>query len=202
MLNSSTAIPIRKVFNLDQPGHLSRTAPLSAPLRSEAEFGYVQRHVRKTSIDERRVSRAAPLQHRHLLSEAASQEESRRLAPSASCPWLCAGHGRSNRGGVERLLLGPAQLPLIPLSLRKCAPSAVSNRYVWRRPYRSDHPFRGSFPTPVQLLANFSASYVRAFPERAVQSHNPRLLNSILDHLFPLRVGVCVDHVHPTAGRR
>jgi len=55
MLHSSTAIPIRKVFNLDQPDHLSRTAPLSAPLRSEAEFGYVQRHVRKTSIDERRV---------------------------------------------------------------------------------------------------------------------------------------------------
>jgi GATA-binding protein, other eukaryote len=55
MLHSSTAIPIRKVFNLDHPDLLSRTAPLSAPIRGDVEFGYVQRHVRKTSIDERRV---------------------------------------------------------------------------------------------------------------------------------------------------
>jgi GATA-binding protein len=58
MMNSSTAIPIRKQILTSDPSssHLSRTAPIVAPIRREAEFGYVQRHVRKTSIDERRVS--------------------------------------------------------------------------------------------------------------------------------------------------
>jgi len=56
MNNSSAAIPIRKQpFNPDQASHLSRTAPIGAPVRRESEFGYEQRHVRKTSIDERRV---------------------------------------------------------------------------------------------------------------------------------------------------
>jgi hypothetical protein len=36
---------------------------LYAPIRTEAEFAYVQRHVRKTSIDERRVS-LPPAPHR------------------------------------------------------------------------------------------------------------------------------------------
>ena len=62
MANSATgptAIPIRRHANPnDQELHISRA---SMPVhhnnaRNEAEFGYVQRHVRKTSIDERRVS--------------------------------------------------------------------------------------------------------------------------------------------------
>jgi GATA-binding protein len=56
MMNSSAAIPIRKqVYNNEQAPHLSRTAPVPAPIRRDPEFGYVQRHVRKTSIDERKV---------------------------------------------------------------------------------------------------------------------------------------------------
>jgi GATA-binding protein len=61
MANSRTAvaaaIPIRRASNLEQDLKLARTAPVAAPMRKrETEFGYVQRHVRKTSIDERRVS--------------------------------------------------------------------------------------------------------------------------------------------------
>jgi len=53
----STAIPIRKSFGIEQDSHLCRTAPQSAPIRGPNDFGYVQRHARKTSIDERRVCR-------------------------------------------------------------------------------------------------------------------------------------------------
>ncbi|KAF2668942.1 hypothetical protein BT63DRAFT_413422 [Microthyrium microscopicum] len=50
----STSIPIRKTSSQDQDYQLSRTAPINAPIRPGTDFGYVQRHVRKTSIDERR----------------------------------------------------------------------------------------------------------------------------------------------------
>jgi GATA-binding protein len=63
MLNSavgaSHSIPIRKSVNpMEQELHLSRASmPVHQVVtQNEAEFGYVQRHVRKTSIDERRVS--------------------------------------------------------------------------------------------------------------------------------------------------
>jgi len=57
MLGSS-AIPIRKTFNAEQDALIARTAPIGAPIMLGTDFGYVQRHVRKTSIDERRVSLA------------------------------------------------------------------------------------------------------------------------------------------------
>ena len=59
----ASAIPIRKQSNLgDEDLHISRaSAPTIPPaIRKEGEFGYVQRHVRKTSIDERRVSVGSP----------------------------------------------------------------------------------------------------------------------------------------------
>lgn len=63
MLNSaigaSHSIPIRKSVNpMEQELHLSRASmPVQQVIaQNEVEFGYVQRHVRKTSIDERRVS--------------------------------------------------------------------------------------------------------------------------------------------------
>jgi GATA-binding protein len=62
MANSATlgsvGIPIRRQSNMnDQDLHISRaTMPVNQHLTEpETEFGYVQRHVRKTSIDERRV---------------------------------------------------------------------------------------------------------------------------------------------------
>src|ERR1700753_3213557 len=56
----STGIPIRNSSQQsEQALHLSRASAPSVPppiISREPEFGYVQRHVRKTSIDERRVS--------------------------------------------------------------------------------------------------------------------------------------------------
>lgn len=55
---AASAIPIRKQNQVEEGLHISRaSAPaFPRPIRREDEFGYVQRHVRKTSIDERRVS--------------------------------------------------------------------------------------------------------------------------------------------------
>lgn len=65
MANSiAPGIPIRKQNQLlDQDLHISRaSAPIVPPhIRRETEFAYVQRHVRKTSIDERRVRSALVL---------------------------------------------------------------------------------------------------------------------------------------------
>jgi GATA-binding protein len=62
MANSATSgtigIPIRRTSNMnDQELYISRASMPVNPQnnRSENDFGYVQRHVRKTSIDERRV---------------------------------------------------------------------------------------------------------------------------------------------------
>lgn len=56
---TAPAIPIRKANQShDQNLSLARASAPSVPptINREDEFGYVQRHVRKTSIDERRVS--------------------------------------------------------------------------------------------------------------------------------------------------
>lgn len=62
MNNSMAAgIPIRKQSQLLDDGlHISRASAPSQPpnVPKESEFGYVRRHVRKTSIDERRVRSA------------------------------------------------------------------------------------------------------------------------------------------------
>jgi len=56
---TASALPIRKQQHLQiQDDHIAHaSAPTIAPaaLQQNVEFGYVQRHVRKTSIDERRV---------------------------------------------------------------------------------------------------------------------------------------------------
>ena len=60
---AASAIPIRKQSHLgDEELRMSRSSAPAIPpaIRKEAEFSYVQRHVRKTSIDERRVSDESP----------------------------------------------------------------------------------------------------------------------------------------------
>lgn len=55
---TASAIPIRKQQQIqDQDVHVSRASAPSVPptVLNKDEFGYVQRHVHKTSIDERRV---------------------------------------------------------------------------------------------------------------------------------------------------
>jgi len=56
---AASAIPIRKQLQLQDDDFVSRaSAPTVAPTAKIGgdDFAYVQRHVRKTSIDERRVS--------------------------------------------------------------------------------------------------------------------------------------------------
>lgn len=68
---AASAIPIRKQSQLgDEELHISRaSAPAIPPaIRKNGEFGYVQRHVRKTSIDERRVCGTPISQGRDLRS--------------------------------------------------------------------------------------------------------------------------------------
>jgi GATA-binding protein, other eukaryote len=68
----ASAIPIRRQSQMSaQDDHMSRaSAPVIPPnIRKEPEFGYVQRHVRKTSIDERRVSFALVLPWRDYQAE-------------------------------------------------------------------------------------------------------------------------------------
>ncbi|EKG17886.1 Zinc finger GATA-type protein [Macrophomina phaseolina MS6] len=60
---TAPAIPIRKQSQLnDQTLHISRASAPSVPpaVIRDNEFGYVQRHVRKTSIDERRPPKRKP----------------------------------------------------------------------------------------------------------------------------------------------
>lgn len=61
---SATApgIPIRRPSQTNDQDLLLRASAPSVPpaVQRGSEFGYVQRHVRKTSIDERRVSRTEP----------------------------------------------------------------------------------------------------------------------------------------------
>lgn len=64
----ASAIPIRRDVRAQDDSHLARASAPSVPpaINHTDEFGYVQRHVRKTSIDERRVSLLStlvPLQH-------------------------------------------------------------------------------------------------------------------------------------------
>ena len=63
---TASAIPIKKQRELqNQELHLSRASAPSVPPtenRGRNEFGYVQKHIRKTSIDERRVSNATRLE--------------------------------------------------------------------------------------------------------------------------------------------
>jgi GATA-binding protein len=60
---TAPAIPIRKANQSHDQNHALAHAsapPVPPIINREHEFGYVQRHVRKTSIDERRVSPLSP----------------------------------------------------------------------------------------------------------------------------------------------
>ena len=83
---TASAIPIKQQQRIQaEELQLSRaSAPSIAPLehsRSDREFGYVKRHVRKTSIDERRVCVRHQL-HESMLTIVATQKASRGVATS------------------------------------------------------------------------------------------------------------------------
>jgi GATA-binding protein len=88
---TAPAIAIRKPNQAnDHALALARASAPSVPplINRENEFGYVPRHVRKTSIDERRVSplsaHAPPTFPVHTLTLSASQAARRGIAPGAA----------------------------------------------------------------------------------------------------------------------
>ena len=87
---SASAIPIKKQRGLrDQELHISRASAPSVPPaqnRSKNEFSYVQRHVRKTSIDERRVSIRASCLLSPVLTTGWDQPPKRRAENSPHVP--------------------------------------------------------------------------------------------------------------------
>ena len=86
---AASAIPIQKRQQLQGDIHVARaSAPSVAPMAHSAqqEFGYVPRHVRKTSIDERRVrsghtKSAAPGDTDHCDSHLSGEQKRRRKSP-------------------------------------------------------------------------------------------------------------------------
>lgn len=67
---AASAIPIRRQLQLQEQNYVSRaSAPTNGPVPKigDDDFGYIQRHVRKTSIDERRVSSVEPTYVAHSL---------------------------------------------------------------------------------------------------------------------------------------
>lgn len=101
---SVSAIPIKTQQRI-QAEELSlarASAPSVPPIEHKGgdEFSYVQRHVRKTSIDERRVScKAMSLFRRRLTHISAAEATSRSLAPGASHHERCDGREGSSSGG-------------------------------------------------------------------------------------------------------
>lgn len=132
---SVSAIPIKTQQRI-QAEELSlarASAPSVPPIEHKGgdEFSYVQRHVRKTSIDERRVSsKAVSLFRRRLTHISAAEETSRSLAPGASHHERCDGReGSSSRGCAPQLLTRRAHLPTSGATSSR----AVQSRYIQPR---------------------------------------------------------------------
>jgi hypothetical protein len=112
--NAGPGVPIRKANQLND--HNLSLAHASAPpvppqINRENEFGYVARHVRKTSIDERRVSalsrRPSCPSAVLLTSLSATQATSRSLTAGPSCQQHHDTYRRSVRGRLEPVLARP-----------------------------------------------------------------------------------------------
>jgi len=112
--NAGLGVPIRKANQLND--HNLSLAHASAPpvppqINRENEFGYVPRHVRKTSIDERRVSalslRPSCPSAVLLISLSATQATSRSLTAGSSCQQHHDTYRRSVRGRPEPVLARP-----------------------------------------------------------------------------------------------
>jgi GATA-binding protein len=89
-VTAASAIPIKQQQRLrfDDLSLARASAPSVPPTTQRPDFSYVQRHVRKTSIDERRVRES----HKSVVDvliytdlAIASQKTSRSFAPSSSC---------------------------------------------------------------------------------------------------------------------
>ena len=155
--NAGPGVPIRKANQLND--HNLSLAHASAPpvppqINRENEFGYVPRHVRKTSIDERRVSclslRPSCPSAALLTSLSATQTTSRSLSTGSSCQQHHDTHRRPGRGRPQPLLARPfdaaTRLP------RLTGAGTLLDRHISdaRRPC---HKFSRPVSAELQLLA-------------------------------------------------
>ncbi|KAI9663259.1 MAG: hypothetical protein M1821_008307 [Bathelium mastoideum] len=153
---TASAIPIKKQRELrDQELHLSRASAPSVPPavnRSSNEFGYVQKHVRKTSIDERRPPkrRAENSPHVPAVNNIMIPNE-----PDADA--TLNNYSLDHTSQQAMLASGPQHHPPLPFSLST---------------YNLDHdpilhsagPFQQSFtfspvPSPIATTGNYPSVY-------------------------------------------
>lgn len=112
---TASAIPIRKQQHLlDQDFVARASAPTVAPMTSRGteEFGYIQRHVRKTSIDERRVSVPCHAKVPHSKKLTFSQPPKRRADCSPQVPPVSNNmvpHDLGNDSTIHEYSLDPSQ---------------------------------------------------------------------------------------------
>lgn len=154
--NAGPGVPIRKANQLND--HNLSLAHASAPpvppqINRENEFGYVSRHVRKTSIDERRVSclslRPSCPSAVLLTPLSATQATSRSLTAGPSCQQYHDTDRCSGRGRLEpvfpRPLHAAARLPSL------AGAGALFNRHIpdARGPC---HKFSRTFSADLWLL--------------------------------------------------
>ena len=155
--------------------------PVPPAINRENEFGYVHRHVRKTSIDERRVSCLSPSTTMSLYiptdTLSASEAACRGLTTSPACqqhhdPHRCAGRSRS-QSVFSRPLHAAAHLPCL------ASQCTLLDRYI--------PDARGSYgqlcrPFSAELWL-FSCRLAHDEPQRILHQHVQRYLYGIFPQL-------------------
>ena len=202
-------VPIRKANQLHD--HNLSLAHASAPpvppqINRENEFGYVPRHVRKTSIDERRVSPSP-------LSAHPPQSFSIRLtslsAPQATSRSLTAGPSREQHHDPNRPPVRGRPAPLLARPLhaatrlpRLSGPSALLDRHI-PDGRGSCHQLSRAVPAELWLLSRW---LTLDEPRHLLQQHLQPKLNGLLPQLHRLLLSpeLCLPLccVHPPTHER
>lgn len=164
---TAPAIPIRKPNHPQELSLHLQLAHASAPsvpptITRENEFGYIQRHVRKTSIDERRVSckRCTTTSSLSLLMAlSASQETSRSLSTGASGPEHHDTKRSRCRDLSPPLLSRSADAIQLPApDLAAAGPLLHRHLPTSQRP-GSDNKLGRSFPTQLWIFSSRFAAH-------------------------------------------
>lgn len=181
---TAPAIPIRNPNQSHDQFSLARASAPSVPptVVREQEFGYVQRHVRKTSIDERRVSsNQVPCHHLHTSNTlSASQAASRGLSSCARRQQHHDSDRPRGRGRFAFILARPDDAPFkLPLH---ATTGALCHRHppIQRGP---DNILCRSLPAEFRLLARGLAALE---PEPFLLQHVQSKLDCVVSQLHRL----------------
>jgi hypothetical protein len=207
---TAPAIPIRKPHLAnDHNLSLARASAPSVPptISREDEFGYVPRHVRKTSIDERRVSCliSLPIVSRESLTNALSapQAARRSLASGAAREQLHDAHRCPRRGRPAPVLARPAHHAAAHLP-GLAGPRPLLHRYFpdARRPRHTL-----SWALPAEFLWLLSRRLAPHEPQCLQREHvQPATSNGVLSQLGRLllapQLRIPIHRVNATAHTR